>query len=339
MGIHGAAADTKDEPRLGWPLRVRSAKKRSLRASSRNFQRRRRRRIFLRRAAALAVVLLSVEVLLNGVSSSATPSGTTPVGTVSPVETGNPTVLSAPFSSPSDSSSPDMARVWDAAVDQEPSPSLAILDETMPSEGKVSLTFDDGPDPLVTPQILDTLQAYDAKATFFVVGRYVEQHPDIVRRIVEEGHILGNHSNSHTSMSTLTAAQLHRELRKTQEAVDKALGYHYPMFVVRPPYGHPYQDGSDNLPLFKEVVREHGLFPVLWTPSPHDYLFDGQPGKIIRRLSRLRTAGKEHNEVLLLHDTKQQTADALPGVIELYKSEGMEFASVHELLANKYLEE
>lgn len=235
-----------------------------------------------------------------------------------------------------------MAQVWAAAITQDRSPSLATLGETATSGGRVALTFDDGPDPNVTPQVLDTLQAYDVKATFYVVGRYVKLHPEIVRRIVEEGHSLGNHSYNHTSMSTLNAAQMNREFQATQNAVDKALGYKYPMFTMRPPYGDPYYDGSGNLPIFQEVMRERGLFPVLWTPSPHDYLYDGQPGKIIQRISELRANKQgpdQSDEVLLLHDSKQQSADALPGVIELYQSEGLKFTSVQQLLADKYLNE
>lgn len=261
------------------------------------------------------------------------------VESVSAVEYGDPSGISAPFSAPPGLAAPDMDRVWEAAVARERSPSLAVFGEGLASEGRVALTFDDGPHPIFTPRILDVLEEYDVTATFFVVGGYVEQHPEIVQRMVEEGHTLGNHTYTHTSMSLQGKAQLRRELRKTQKAVNKALGYRYPMSTMRPPYGHPYQDGSANLPVFQKVVRKKELFPVLWTPSPHDYLFDGQPRKIVRKLSRLRAAREGHDEVLLLHDTKQQTADALPAVIELYKSENPKFTDIHELLADKYLDE
>jgi peptidoglycan/xylan/chitin deacetylase (PgdA/CDA1 family) len=257
-------------------------------------------------------------------SGSAIPAIATVVGGVSPA----PPVFG-----------PDMSLVWSAAVAQDPTPGLATFGKTATSGGRIALTFDDGPDPLVTPQVLDTLQEYDVKATFFVVGRYVEQHPEVLQRMVAEGHILGNHTYSHADMSTLGAPQLRRELQKTQRAVNRALGYKYPMSVMRPPYGHPYLDGASNLPVFQEVVRERGLFPVLWTPSPQDYLFEGRPEKIVRHVQRQRAPGHRYDGVLLLHDTKQQTADALPGVIEHYISEGLEFADVHELLADKYLDE
>lgn len=304
----------------------------------RDFRRRRRRRRILRQVAALVLVLLVAEVLVYDAPSYTPPAGTAPVGPVASVESGALPGLPSTFSS-SDAVLPDMEQVWAAAVVQDPSPSLATFGETGTSGGKVALTFDDGPDPRVTPVILDTLREHDVRATFFVVGRYVRQYPEIVRRIVAEGHTLGNHTHSHASMSNLSAAGMQKELRKTQKAVNKALGYHHPMFVMRPPYGHPYQDGSGNLPLFQEVVWEQELFPVLWTPSPHDYLFDGRPGRIIRDIKRGRPAEQQHDEVLLLHDTKQQTADALPGVIEIYTSEDLEFTSVQQLLADKYLHE
>ncbi len=325
---------------------VKSAYERDLLALSPHFQQRRRRRAFLRRAAVLILMLLFLSLLFGLLFNSAFPSavfspssGPAVVGTVSSVESGNLAEFSAPFSPPPNLAAPDMGRVWDAAVVKEPSPSLAVFGEGLASEGRIALTFDDGPDPLATPQVLDVLQEYEVTATFFVVGSYVEQHPEVVQRIVGEGHSLGNHGYSHTSMSILGEPQLRRELQRTQRAVDKALGYHYPMSTMRPPYGHPYQDGSANLPVFQEVLREKELFPVLWTPSPHDYLFDGRPEGILQSISQLRAEQEGHDEVLLLHDNKQQTADALPAVIELYRSEGLKFTDVHELLADKYLDE
>ena len=254
------------------------------------------------------------------------------VGSVLPVETGTfPASPEPPLA--------DMGQVWAAAVARDPSPDLATGGAVGTSGNRVALTFDDGPDPRTTPLILDTLRDRGAKATFFVVGRQVAQNPGLLRRIVEEGHIIGNHTYDHADMSGLSAGQMREELRSTQEAVDDALGYHRPMALMRPPYGNPYLQGSEALPAFRSVVWEQGLFPVMWTVDPGDYLLDGKPEGVVRAVTRADEAGRkgEADEVVLLHDNQRQTAEALPGIIDHYEGSDRRFTGVGELLADKYL--
>jgi len=178
------------------------------------------------------------------------------------------------------------------------------------------------------------------KATFFVVGRQVAENPELLRRIVAEGHTVGNHTYDHADMSGLSAGQMRDELRSTQEAVDDALGYHHPMALMRPPYGNPYLEGSEALPGFREVVREQELIPVTWTVDPGDYLLGGNPDSVVRAVARADEAGRkvEADEVVLLHDNQRQTAEALRGIIDRYEGSGRRFAGVDELLADKYLD-
>ena len=110
------------------------------------------------------------------------------------------------------------------------------------------------------------------------------------------------------------------------------------MVLMRPPYGDPYFGGSDALPIFQKVVREQRLFPVLWTQDPSDYLFDGHPEGVVRSVARAEERGRKRDQVLLLHDTNRQTAEALPRIIEHYEEAGRRFAGVDELLADKYAE-
>ena len=301
--------------------------------SSNAFRRARRRRFVARRVACVlalcfVVALFSFTAFNQGASSSERGH----VGSVLPVEVAGPPTSPEP-------SPPDMARVWAAAVARDPSPGLATGGTVGTSGNKVALTFDDGPDPRTTPLILDTLRERGVEATFFVVGRRVAQNPGLLRRIVAEGHAIGNHTYDHADLSELSAGRMRGELLSTQEAVDDALGYHRPMALMRPPYGNPYIDGSDALPAFRGVVREQGLFPVTWTVDPGDYLLGDDPAAIVRAVARAdgverKVAG---DEVVLLHDNQRQTAEALPGVIDHFRKSGRGFVGVDELLADKYL--
>ncbi|CAA9466825.1 MAG: Peptidoglycan N-acetylglucosamine deacetylase [uncultured Rubrobacteraceae bacterium] len=301
--------------------------------SSDAFLRARRRRFVARRVACVlalcfVVALFSLGALNRGASSSEH----APMRSMLPVE-------AAALPSPPEPPPPHMGRVWAAAVARDPSPDLATGGTVGTSGNKVALTFDDGPDPRTTPLILDTLRERGVEATFFVVGRQVAENPGLLRRIVAEGHAIGNHTYDHADMSGLSLERMRAELRGTQKAVDDALGYHHPMALMRPPYGNPYLDGSDELPRFREVVWEQELIPVTWTVDPGDYLLDGQPEGVVRgvkRADRGRREG-EADEVVLLHDNQTQTAEALPAIIDHYEKSGRGFVGVDELLADKYL--
>jgi len=207
------------------------------------------------RPRALFVLALSFGTLARGASL---PEGGH-VRPVSPVQVGT---LPGPPDAPLDVLRPDMGRVWDAAITRDPWPDLATTrGRTGTLGGKIALTFDDGPDPRTTPLILDTLREHDLKATFFVVGRRVAQNPGLLRRIVEEGHTIGNHTYYHADMSRLSPKEMRRELRSTQKAVDDALGHHHRMTLMRPPYGSPYLGGADAMPSVSEGRTGAGALP------------------------------------------------------------------------------
>ncbi len=222
---------------------------------------------------------------------------------------------------------------WKTIVERDPSPSLAVLEETYDYGRKVALTFDDGPDPNVTPAILDVLREHDLKATFFVLGYKVARNPEVLRRIVQEGHTLGNHTYDHANLAHLSVRQMHDEMQSTQEAVDRALGYHYPMTLMRPPYGAPYLSDRHVLPLFQRVMEEQRAYPVMWTVDSRDWELNGQAGSIAENL---RTTTSNKGGVILLHDTHESTADALPLIIAQYAAVGFSFTTVREMLADKY---
>jgi peptidoglycan-N-acetylglucosamine deacetylase len=301
-------------------------------AASDAFLRARRRRLLARRAACVLALCFAVALIsLGTLNRGASPSGVGHVRPALPVEAA---ALPSPPEPP-----PDMGQIWAAAVARDPSPDLATSGGVGTSGNRVALTFDDGPDPRTTPLILDTLRERGVRATFFVVGRQVAENPGLLRRIVAEGHAVGNHTYDHPDMSDLSAAQMREELRSTQEAVDDALGYHYPMALMRPPYGNPYLDGSEALPAFRGVVREQELIPVTWTVDPSDYLLGDNPDGVVRAVERADEAGRkgEADEVVLLHDNQRQTTAALPDIIDHYEGSGRGFAGVDELLDDKYL--
>jgi peptidoglycan-N-acetylglucosamine deacetylase len=276
---------------------------------------------------ALVLVILVLGVVYY-VGSSSEPGSVRPV---SPVEVG--TMPEPPALSP-----PDLGDVWAAAVAEDSSPDLATNGKTGTSGGGVALTFDDGPDPRATPRILATLRQHDVKATFFVVGSQVERHPGLLRRIVEEGHTIGNHSYDHADMSYLSPRQIRLELQRTQKAVDKALGYHYQMRIMRPPYGEPYFEGSDALPAFRRIVRQEQIFPVIWTIDTQDYLMADNPQDIVRSVVRQDRTGRhrDRDQIVLMHDIHAQDTQALPGIIDHFERSDRRFVSVNELLRDKY---
>lgn len=222
---------------------------------------------------------------------------------------------------------------WAIATIRDASPSLATPGETMGFDGRIALTFDDGPDPTTTPTILDVLRQYGLKATFFVIGARVEQHPELVERIVSEGHTLGNHTYNHRDMSKLAPELALEELQDTQAAIDQALGYHYPVTLYRPPCGAPYITETDKLPTFQKFMQAQKMYPVMWTIDSRDWALEGQPDIVFDNVLQ-GTPGE--GGVILLHDTQTQTAEALPRILDYYTAAAFNLTGVRDLLAEKY---
>lgn len=172
----------------------------------------------------------------------------------------------------------------------------------------VALTFDDGPDPEHTPCILDLLAASGARATFFLIGERAARCPELVRRIVSEGHAVGNHTYSHVSCSGLPPQRLREELRAT-DAVLEALGTVGPR-LFRPPYGALRPE------LAWRLIRE-GRRVVLWSRDSRDYR--GASTEAVAALGE----SVEPRDVLLLHDRFPATVAALPRLLEHLARRGL----------------
>lgn len=163
---------------------------------------------------------------------------------------------------------------------------------------KIALTFDDGPDPEYTPKILDALKAAGAKATFFVIGENVESHPDIVRRILAEGHSIGNHSFTHPDISKIGKVRTDVELNLTQRLIESVTGKSTLMF--RPPYGEDVEPETPDQvePLTRS--NELGYVTVGMKIDPNDWR-SPPADEIVRRVVQAAKDGK--GNVVLLHDS------------------------------------
>lgn len=181
----------------------------------------------------------------------------------------------------------------------------------------VALTFDDGPDPRWTPQILDILDRYGVPGTFFPVGRLAAARPDLVRRTLTRGHVVGNHTWSHADLSQVGQARLAAEIDQAQRALTSITGAG--PRCVRPPYG-------SLSPAATSAIRSRWLQPALWSVDTRDW---SRPGAwtIFQRAVGAARPGS----VILMHDgggDRSQTVRALPVVIETLARRGFRFTTI-----------
>ncbi|HVA95565.1 MAG TPA: polysaccharide deacetylase family protein [Candidatus Dormibacteraeota bacterium] len=195
------------------------------------------------------------------------------------------------------------------------------------SPKKIALTFDDGPNPAVTPQLLELLERYSARATFFLIGKFVRECPGLVQEMSVRGHLLGNHTDSHANLIFQSRQGIRDELARCQEAIAAAMAG-TPRWM-RPPYGY-------RSPLLAEEVRRAGLQGVVmwskicwdWKPQP--------PGKLIARLGGVARPDRPRGDIVVLHDGDHRTlgGDRLHVVAALehwlprWRDAGIEFVTI-----------
>lgn len=187
------------------------------------------------------------------------------------------------------------------------------------SQPVIAMTFDDGPHATNTPRLLDMLRQRNIKATFFVVGRNVREYPQIVRRILAEGHELANHTWSHQALSGMSAERVHEELSKTHEAVREVAGYQ--MRLMRPPYG------ATNLRVKQQCYTEFGYPTILWNVDPLDWKKPGASA-VANRIISATHAGS----IILAHDIHASTIDAMPQTLDTLLAKGYQFVTVSQLM-------
>ncbi|ADG89468.1 polysaccharide deacetylase family protein [Thermobispora bispora] len=185
----------------------------------------------------------------------------------------------------------------------------------------VALTFDDGPGE-ETGRLLDILAAHHARATFFVLGRMVDQDETTrgyVRRMVSEGHEIGNHSWSHPALTGLSAGGVREELDRTQQVVMEVAGVR--MRIMRPPYGATGQG-------VEKVTRDAGLAQILWTLDTFDWR-DRNADTVAKRAAQAKPG-----DIVLLHDIHATTIEAVPRILAELDRKGYTYVTVSELLGD-----
>ncbi len=184
----------------------------------------------------------------------------------------------------------------------------------------VAMTFDDGPHPENTPRLLDMLKARNIKATFYVIGNNVNLYPGVLRRTVQEGHEIGNHTQTHRLLSKLSDTEVRSELTRCKDAIGRVTGIQ--PRTMRPPYGGLNQRQR------VWVNEEFGYPTVLWSVDPLDWKKPGA-GVITSRI----LAGASAGGIILAHDLHAQTIDAMPSTLDGLIRRGFKFVTVSQLLA------
>ena len=180
---------------------------------------------------------------------------------------------------------------------------------------KIALTFDDGPHPIYTPELLEGLKERGVVATFFVTGANATLYPELIEQMREDGHVIGNHTYHHVQLSSVGEEIFIQELKETNRVLEGILEEE--VVYVRPPFG----DWA------KSIEQEINMLPVLWDIDPLDWC-TGNSNQIVKRV--LDKA--EENSIILMHDEYAASVEAALEIIDKLKEEGYEFVTVEQIL-------
>jgi polysaccharide deacetylase family sporulation protein PdaB len=190
-----------------------------------------------------------------------------------------------------------------------------------PDLPEIALTFDDGPSPQYTEAILQVLRRYHVKATFFMLGIWVQRYPDLAREVVADGHAVGDHSWSHPDLTQLSASQITQQLSMTSAAIQQITGVQTTLF--RPPFRDYNRQVLD-------IAASLHLSTILWNVDPHDWARPGT-GPIISTA----LGNAQNGAIILLHDgggDRSQTVAALPSIIGQLQARGFTFVTIPQML-------
>ncbi len=219
------------------------------------------------------------------------------------------------------------------APQQPTMPDTATLTRVLPANRKsvysrcettlplIAITFDDGPDPVLTPRLLDLLKQRGIHATFFLVGKNAAAFPEVVHRIVEEGHEVGNHSWSHPLLTQLSQESVESQLRRTHDAILKGCGT--APLLYRPPYG------AVRVSQRTRIEKTFGYPAILWDVDPQDWQHPRSAQKVYDRIHNQTRPGS----IILCHDIHETTVAAMPATLDDLTARGFRFATVTQLIA------
>ncbi|HWR14230.1 MAG TPA: polysaccharide deacetylase family protein [Terriglobales bacterium] len=193
---------------------------------------------------------------------------------------------------------------------------------------EIALTYDDGPNDPHTFHLMEVLAKHDVRATFFLVGKYVDHRPDIVRELVKAGHVVGNHTYTHPNLIFRSQSQVREELLRCERALDNAVGNQHAK-LFRPPFG-------GRTPFVLRTVRSEGFTPVMWNVTGFDWKLTSAEAIVNRVTPQVRGG-----DVILLHDgghlafgtNRSHTVRATEKLLEKFRSEGYVFKTIPEMMA------
>nr|WP_154253318.1 MULTISPECIES: polysaccharide deacetylase family protein [unclassified Eubacterium (in: firmicutes)] len=193
----------------------------------------------------------------------------------------------------------------------------AYVADSIMEKPKIAITFDDGPSTVYTPRLLDGLKERGVKATFFLIGQNIEKEggSEIVKRMYEEGHLIGNHTYHHVEITKVSNDEAYQELMLTNEAIENITGEE--VQFMRPPFGL-WQ---------KALEKKIHVLPVMWSIDPLDWATEN----VDEIVNKVVTEAQE-NDIILLHDCYDSSVKAALRIIDLLQAEGYEFVTVDELM-------
>jgi peptidoglycan/xylan/chitin deacetylase (PgdA/CDA1 family) len=199
-----------------------------------------------------------------------------------------------------------------AALDEK---TKTVLTNTADENMRIAISFDDGPNEIYTPMLLEGLKKRGVKATFFLLGKEVEKYPEIVARIYEEGHLIGTHSYEHVNLHNLSSEEAIAQVDRTNSAICAITGEN-PEYI-RPPFGS-FQANLD---------YQTKMIEVLWDIDPLDWKTDNSD-VIAKRVTDVVT----ENDIILLHDASESSVKAAFKIIDALTARGYEFVTVDEIV-------
>ena len=190
---------------------------------------------------------------------------------------------------------------------------------------KIALTFDDGPDGVYTPQILDVLKKYQVPATFFLMGKRIEKHPEVVKRIKKEGHIIANHTFTHANLAKISEEQFYSEIQKTESSIKQITGLN--TSLLRPPYGALSVNIMDK-------IKNMGYKTIFWSVDTRDWYAQDVNQILINTLPEVK-----QDSIILFHSAGggkghdlSASVKVLPELIQTLRMVGYEFVNIDELI-------